>query len=243
MSKFITKTAGALSAAALLLAGASANAATFVSTLDHSQAQSNGPWGTVTITEVDANNVRVQLDLAAGYKMVDTGAHQAFSFNLVDSPNSTVTVVTPTGGTNPLTYQGEGTFANSPFGNFTNAFACCGPGANNAKITPFIFNVYNASGITFAGVGYTTDSAGRLTSVGTGNRFASNTTGSLDGFTGGWWFATDVVAPDGKTTGVVAARDAFVAGVPEPATWAMMIIGFGAAGSVLRRRRTASATA
>ena len=27
------------------------------------------------------------------------------------------------------------------------------------------------------------------------------------------------------------------AGVPEPATWAMMIIGFGAAGSVIRRRR------
>ena len=30
-------------------------------------------------------------------------------------------------------------------------------------------------------------------------------------------------------------------GVPEPATWAMMIIGFGAAGSMLRRRRAAIA--
>jgi hypothetical protein len=28
-------------------------------------------------------------------------------------------------------------------------------------------------------------------------------------------------------------------GVPEPATWAMMIVGFGAAGSVLRRRYAA----
>jgi hypothetical protein len=28
-----------------------------------------------------------------------------------------------------------------------------------------------------------------------------------------------------------------VALVPEPATWAMMIIGFGAAGSMIRRRR------
>jgi hypothetical protein len=27
--------------------------------------------------------------------------------------------------------------------------------------------------------------------------------------------------------------------VPEPATWAMMIMGFGAAGSVLRRRKAA----
>ena len=34
-----------------------------------------------------------------------------------------------------------------------------------------------------------------------------------------------------------------VGGVPEPASWAMMIIGFGAAGSVIRRRRTAAAVA
>ena len=32
-----------------------------------------------------------------------------------------------------------------------------------------------------------------------------------------------------------------VAAVPEPATWAMMIIGFGAAGSILRRRTAALA--
>jgi hypothetical protein len=32
------------------------------------------------------------------------------------------------------------------------------------------------------------------------------------------------------TTGVTA-------GVPEPASWAMMILGFGAAGALLRRRR------
>jgi uncharacterized membrane protein YgcG len=34
-----------------------------------------------------------------------------------------------------------------------------------------------------------------------------------------------------------------VGGVPEPATWAMMIIGFGAIGLATRRRRTAQATA
>ena len=37
------------------------------------------------------------------------------------------------------------------------------------------------------------------------------------------------------------ARQAFaIAGVPEPATWAMMILGFGAIGAVIRRRRTAA---
>ncbi len=34
-----------------------------------------------------------------------------------------------------------------------------------------------------------------------------------------------------------------VAAVPEPATWALMIMGFGSAGAMLRRRRTASAIA
>jgi hypothetical protein len=29
-----------------------------------------------------------------------------------------------------------------------------------------------------------------------------------------------------------------VGGVPEPATWAMMLIGFGGLGAVLRRRRS-----
>ena len=42
-------------------------------------------------------------------------------------------------------------------------------------------------------------------------------------------------------TGTVA--DATVAGVPEPASWALMIGGFGLAGATLRRRRTASALA
>jgi PEP-CTERM motif len=35
--------------------------------------------------------------------------------------------------------------------------------------------------------------------------------------------------------------DAPVGGVPEPATWAMMILGFGAAGAAIRRRRPAVA--
>ncbi len=41
----------------------------------------------------------------------------------------------------------------------------------------------------------------------------------------------------------VAFAEGVTGGVPEPATWAMMILGFGAAGSVLRRRRAAVAGA
>jgi len=39
------------------------------------------------------------------------------------------------------------------------------------------------------------------------------------------------------------ALEGVIAGVPEPATWAMMILGFGVAGATLRRRRQAFATA
>jgi hypothetical protein len=37
--------------------------------------------------------------------------------------------------------------------------------------------------------------------------------------------------------------DAITASVPEPASWALMILGFGGAGAMLRRRRMAAATA
>ena len=42
-------------------------------------------------------------------------------------------------------------------------------------------------------------------------------------------------------TGFVTATSSLVAGVPEPATWAMMILGFGMAGVAARRRRSAFA--
>ena len=35
--------------------------------------------------------------------------------------------------------------------------------------------------------------------------------------------------------------DNLAVAVPEPATWAMMIVGFGAAGAMIRRRRTVAA--
>jgi hypothetical protein len=73
-------------------------------------------------------------------------------------------------------------------------------------------------------------------SSGTGPQFLS--TVASGNHPAGFWFSADVVTNTGATFNI-AARDAFRVGVvPEPATWAMMIIGFGAAGSVLRRRRT-----
>ena len=48
------------------------------------------------------------------------------------------------------------------------------------------------------------------------------------------------VGADIDAVGAISTRPN-VPGIPEPATWAMMIAGFGMAGSVLRRRREAGA--
>ena len=43
--------------------------------------------------------------------------------------------------------------------------------------------------------------------------------------------------------GLVTTFDTAVSGVPEPAMWGLMVVGFGIAGTTMRRRRTASLTA
>jgi hypothetical protein len=52
----------------------------------------------------------------------------------------------------------------------------------------------------------------------------------------------DLISQTGRY-GFADARQAFAIAVPEPATWATMIMGFAALGAVLRRRRSAPAFA
>ena len=54
-------------------------------------------------------------------------------------------------------------------------------------------------------------------------------------------FAADTIRATGGVTGTVGGGTLIA--VPEPATWAMMITGFGGVGALLRRRRTMAATA
>jgi hypothetical protein len=109
-------------------------------------------------------------------------------------------------------------------------------GAANGISGPLEFYLKDDAGLTFAGLNFNVDPAtGQLQlPLGTGNHFFSNA--------GGWWFTADIY--DGVTgqTYNVAAKDAYcaecrVTAVPEPATWGLMILGFGAAGAVLRTRR------
>ena len=46
--------------------------------------------------------------------------------------------------------------------------------------------------------------------------------------------------PNGLPPSLLLDNVSLTAAVPEPATWGMMIVGFGAMGATLRRRRTAT---
>jgi hypothetical protein len=53
------------------------------------------------------------------------------------------------------------------------------------------------------------------------------------------FFTTDINGTNGNTGNVGAT---LTGGVPEPATWAMMLVGFGGMGALLRQRRRMRAT-
>ncbi len=55
--------------------------------------------------------------------------------------------------------------------------------------------------------------------------------------------AIDTVNDGRGLSGVALPEGGFPVAVPEPSTWAMMILGFGAAGAMLRRRRPAMSLA
>jgi hypothetical protein len=71
---------------------------------------------------------------------------------------------------------------------------------------------------------------------------AGITTGNFEANSLGYIFAADVLGPDGRSTGSIGAST-LVSGVPEPSTWAMMILGFAGVGFMAYRRRKVPALA
>jgi len=257
-----TNVLAAIAVSAFAIAAPAANAGTtYLTTLDWGPSGHNsavGGFGTVTVEQVDANDLRVTVHLGNNISFTDNGnAHVMFGFNLFDAPESTVTLDTvrsnPAITNSMVSYQtaevgddlhpDSSDFKNSPFGYFDDRWQINNP-ASVTLASPFVFNINNTSGITFAGTNAVFDSVtGKLITPGTiGNRLFSNSDGSVTGSpTGGWWFSVDTGGSGScSNTCAVAGRDAYrLPGVPEPATWAMMILGMGGAGAVLRRRRKA----
>ena len=128
-------------------------------------------------------------------------------------------------GAGTFTALSPGPFNQSPFGSFQYALECttgCVPGYDPAGSSQLNFVVTGAGALTVANLTPT----------------SSATYGNI-------LFAADVVAgPNGNNgfTGNIGGGGG--GGVPEPATWGLMLLGFGGMGAMLRnRRRQVAATA
>ena len=107
--------------------------------------------------------------------------------------------------------------------------------------TAFEFNLSNAVGdaMQMLSLTFTGSQSGTFTStLGNGSNFFSGLATGSDFFTKISFDATGVGTRDLRQVRVSGIVTAPISAVPEPATWAMMLIGFGLIGSYMRRRKT-----
>jgi len=202
-----------------MLAAQPASAAVQIYTFsvsDSSAGLGAGPYGTVTVTEgtgANAGSLLFDIVLNAGFKIHDGNQnHNAFTFRLNGDPS--VTISNLTSGFAAIKTGSGDTVSSPPFGNYLTGIDCttaCGPGWNGGFTGPLSFKVSAGSALSLASLGFNT--------VG-GNHI---------------YFTSDMIIANGKTGNVGAVQTAVTA-VPEPATWAMMLVGFGALGFAVRRR-------
>jgi hypothetical protein len=235
ISKWKAPVAGALALSVLAVSAMSAEAAIIAVDLDVISKSNIGPLGvslgTVTVSDI-AGGVIVDVKLLSGAAFVDTGGpHTAFAYNLNLAPTSvTITAPNPNLRTEPgkkgkppkevpLFKILTGAQSATPYGSFSNGIDCpgCGPGASNAYGGPLSFTVMGVSVANFVG----------------------------NSSKGSYLFAADVIGPNGGTGSIAGNQIREISSaVPEPSTWAMMLVGFGGLGlAAMRRRRAGEAQA
>lgn len=208
-------------AAAFAGAGAAAQAAT-VYNLDQPQCGSNNcgaggtgtSYGTVTVTDVSSTDLHVVVQLATNvYFNYAGGSFKSVAFDL--SGNPTVSFSGLGSNTGSWTGGGPGSYKEDGLGTFT-YYADLAQSNNGGLpgngIQTLTFDVTSSSPLTLV--------ANPLS----------------------YFFGVDVATYDPETktvaaTGMVGALEGSTPGVPEPATWALMLIGVGGMGAILRRRR------
>jgi hypothetical protein len=215
---------GAAMVAALAIGGGTvAHAAVYDLTVVGCTTCTLTSYGTVTTTGEGTTSVDFSIQLATdGYFNQAGGAHDAFAWSLLGDPDVTVSGLVAPFGTNGT--QSAGTYHEDGLGDFEYAIQYVGPPNNNSTLCcqTLNFTITSLSDIFFT----------------------SNLIDGEDVF-----FSVDVaqvLANGDRATGVIGAicpnGDCGHEGggggpIPEPATWAMMLIGFGGMGAILRRNR------
>ena len=166
------------------------------------------PYGQVSVDDA-GGTLAFTVNLFDGlvFRQAPDKNHWSFTFNL-GGESATIGSITDNGAGTFTTPSGS--VNQSPFGTFQYVVDCgsCSKGYDPASPTQLNFVVTGAGALTV-------------------NDLTKNSSGYL--------FAGDVSNTHGDTGNIGAIG--FKAGVPEPATWAMMILGMGGVGTVLRSRR------
>jgi hypothetical protein len=178
-------------------------------------------------------------------KLMLGAAIAASMFIAAPAANAAVTIISNTAGTN-LAFSGE-----APDGSISGTFAHTGISGSSFEDT-YKFS-FDSAGVGNAGIVSTFTSKfteltnveaffnGQKITIVPGSPFPG-----ADGFTGSLTVNllngqenTLLIRGDNGGFGSYSGTVSFVptSAVPEPATWAMMIIGFGAAGTMVRTRR------
>lgn len=205
-------------AGALAFAGSSAQASIITSNFtvaDPAAGLGAGPYGMVTVTDfAGGGGVTIDVVLPINWLFVNTGNgtnHESFTFNVNPAINPANIALTGSTASEFVIDTSLPAF-DGQFGQFTNGITVNGgSGASNGEPGPLHLS------ISLAGLD-TSD-------------FVKNGAG--------YFFAGDVANPAGAT-GPVGANT-ITAAVPEPSTWAMMMLGFFGLGFLGYRGRSQGA--
>jgi hypothetical protein len=216
--------AGVAAAAALALAG-SAHATVY--NLDQDGCSSGcglSSYGTVTVTGEGTSSLHfvVSLDPTVWFNQAG-GGHDAFAWSLDGDPTITVSGLPSTFETNGS--QAPGSHHENGFGNFDYIVSWVGPPTNNGSLGVQTLT-FDVTGL----VNLTLDPNDTIFMTVDVTRGANGPTGVIGG----------TLCTDERTCGHEGGGGG---PVPEPATWAMMLMGFGGLGAMLRRNRRQAALA